>query len=102
MTNEADVSEEAKAVKPSIIRKVPPPNRVPYWEREGPVEVRTARLSFRYFSRAGKLQVSAIRRDSLTGKLMVTKTVVLDQDDIQDHPAAWQLLEEVVQSWKPT
>ena len=71
-----------------------------YWEKEAPVEIRTRQLILRYYQQAGKLQVAHYFTDR-DGREVVTRTVTLDQEDLQLHPQARDLLVGVMEEWAP-
>lgn len=68
-----------------------------YWEREQPVEARTARTWLTYFPEAGKLQVSQLWTDRETGEPRRGKTVTIDSEDLALHPEARELLRRFVE-----
>lgn len=82
-------------------RKVPPYRGEPYWEEEKPAEAWTGRLALAYYPQAGKLQVSSTYRDPATGEPRRGRGATLDQEDLQLHPEALDLLRRVVEEWRP-
>lgn len=78
--------------RPVTARRLPPYRGGPYWEEEEPEEARTDRIALAYYPRAGKLQVSVLWPDPVTGAKRRGKTVTLDEEDFRRHPDARALL----------
>lgn len=69
-----------------------------YWEKESPVQVTTDQVRLCYYPTAGKLQISAGRKDRHTGKVRYARTVVLDTASLTASPEARALFETVLAS----
>lgn len=80
-------------MKPRNVRKVPPssPAREPC--REQPQQAVLGRAVLTYYRQEGVLQVAQRGGNRFT--------VVLDQVDVQQNPAAGALLGQVARDWEP-
>ena len=70
-----------------------------YWERETPLVCETTKNSLRWFSEAGRLQISATpREDKTTGEQRPGKMVSLNVTALTGNPEAVRIFSEVLQT----
>ena len=70
-----------------------------YWERETPLVCETTKNSLRWFSEAGRLQVSAAPwEDKTTGEQRPGKMVSLNVTALTGNPEAVRILTEVLRT----
>ncbi len=68
-----------------------------WYEKEQPVSERAGPIRVRWFRRAERLQFASIRTDPYTGKQRAGLTFTVRLSDLQDNPAAVELIEGVLQ-----
>ena len=72
-----------------------------YWERETPLVCETTKNTLRWFSEAGRLQVSAaLWEDKTTGEQRPGKMVSLNVTALAGNAEAVRILTEVLQTIK--
>ena len=67
-----------------------------YWENETPQTADTGANVFRYFKKAGKLQISMPYWEDADGNQKPGKTVTLDVAALRESPEAMKLLRGVL------
>lgn len=69
-----------------------------YWEAERPKEVDSGNMRFRFYSKAGKLQIGMLYVDKNTKDIKQGKTITLDAEDLQLHRDAVKLIIKFLKS----
>ena len=67
-----------------------------YWENEQPITADTGHNTFKYFQKAGKLQVSMPNWTNGDGEEKRGKTITIDTIALRNNPEALSLFKQMV------